>query len=91
MTESIDIRVRVITGASRNQYVGKDGDWIKFKLSSPPVKGKANKALIRMLSEMLELPRRDLKIIGGEKSNIKIIRISGLTHQEVESKLQKLG
>lgn len=48
-----------------------------MKLTAPPVEGKANKALIQLLSKTIGIPKSDIEIISGERSSEKILRISG--------------
>ena len=48
---------------------------IKIALVSPPQKGRANKELISFLSDELGIERKNIKIISGLASRIKIISI----------------
>ena len=84
-TESLytEIDVRVIPKSSRNEIVGEEGRTVKIKVTSPPVDGKANKAVIALLSKKLNVPKRNVEIVSGEKSRNKKIRIYGKTLSEV--------
>jgi uncharacterized protein len=55
------------------------GNAILVRLAAPPVEGAANDALIAFLSKALDLPRRNVTIVSGDKSRDKRIRIVGLT------------
>ena len=81
-TESIymEIDARVIPKSSRNEIIG--GDVFKIKVTSPPVDGKANKAVIDLLAKQLKVPKKDIQIISGEKSRNKKIRIYGISRPE---------
>lgn len=48
---------------------------IKLKVSTPPEDGKANTAVIALLSETLDLPKRRIRLISGETSRQKRIGI----------------
>jgi uncharacterized protein (TIGR00251 family) len=81
------INVRLIPRSSRNEIIGKENDGIKIKLTAPPVDGKANKALVKLLASELGVPKRDIEIVSGERSRKKSIRITGLSLEEVKGRL----
>ena len=83
-----DIRIRVLPRASRNQVVGIDGGVLKVKLTAPPLEGKANKALRQFLARKLGVPKKDIEIVSGERSRMKLIRIHGLSPEDVNVKLE---
>ena len=68
------IRVKVITKAGRNS-VTKFADGFKAHLTAPPVDGRANKALVKLLSEYFNLKRSQVTIISGKKSKDKLIKL----------------
>ena len=52
------------------------------------MEGKANKALKELLSRRLSLPKRDIEIISGERSRVKLIQILGINQDEVNRLLE---
>ena len=70
-------RVRVQPGASKNEIVGVQEDALKIRINAPPVKGKANKALIDFLAEKLGVKKSEVEIISGHTSKIKKIKVLG--------------
>jgi uncharacterized protein (TIGR00251 family) len=72
-TEIIKLIVR--PNASRNSIDGIYLDRIKIRISSPPEKGRANKELVKFISEKLGIPKKYIKIISGNSSNLKEIEI----------------
>lgn len=68
---------------------GRRGDAILIRLSAPPVDGAANDALIAFLSDVLDVPRRDITLIAGEKSRDKRVRIANLAISTVLDRLMK--
>jgi len=72
-TEIIKLLVR--PNSVKNNVDGLYKDRIKIRISSPPEKGKANKALIEFISEKTGIPKTYIKIISGEKSNFKEIAV----------------
>ena len=79
--------VRVIPRAPRTLIDGMRGGAILVRLAAPPVDGAANDALVGFLADALDLPRRSIRIISGEKSRDKAIAITGMDRSAVLAKL----
>lgn len=71
------IDVRVIPRAKRTEFGGERGGAFLVRLAAPPVEGAANDALIAFLAEALDLPRRNIRIIAGERSRTKRVAVAG--------------
>ncbi|OGG87040.1 hypothetical protein A3B87_02185 [Candidatus Kuenenbacteria bacterium RIFCSPHIGHO2_02_FULL_39_13] len=69
------IKVKVIPKAKVNKVIRKD-DQYRIHTAFPPDKGKANQAVIKLLSKELAIPKSKISIIKGKKSREKIIEIS---------------
>ncbi len=52
------------------------------KLAAAPVDGAANDALLALLSEVLHIPKRSIRIKSGERSRTKTVEIDGITVAE---------
>lgn len=74
-----EFNVRIIPRSSRNEISGREDSVYRIKVTSPPVDGKANKALITLLSKKINIPKKDIQIVSGEKSRNKRIRIYGVS------------
>ncbi len=83
--KQIIFTLRILPNSSKNEII-KSEDVIKVKITSPPVDGKANKALIEYLSKSFKIPKTSFKIIKGETSKDKTLMVS-VTDEE---KLQNL-
>jgi len=81
------LRIHVIPNAKIDSIVGEHGSAVKIKLRAAAVEGKANAALIRFLAEQMELPRHDIVLQRGHKSRDKLIRVDGLSQEEVRRRL----
>ena len=75
--DGVTFRIKVQPGAAKNEIVGVQGDALKVKINAPPVKGKANKALIDFLAKKLSVKKSEVEIICGHRSKIKKIKIVG--------------
>ena len=80
--------VRAVPRASKNEIQGIHGDALKVRLQAPPVEGKANQALIRFLSDALDIPRSQLSIASGETGRNKAVLITGISKEELVSLLK---
>lgn len=70
------LTIKVTPCASKNELIKiSDTNW-KVRLTSAPVDGKANQALIKFLAKNLGIAQSDIKIIKGLKSKNKIVRIA---------------
>ncbi len=69
------IQVKVITNAKKNEVIEQE-EKFKIYLTTAPVAGKANKALIRLLAEYFKVKKSYVQIIKGEKSKEKIVEIN---------------
>ena len=56
------VDVYVQPGAKVSQIIGKHGERLKIKISSPPVDGKANQAVIEFFAKLFNLAKRDVNI-----------------------------
>lgn len=77
------LRVHIVPNAKRDCIVGEHGGAIKIKLRAPAVDGKANTALLRFLAEEMKLPRHAIVLRSGQRSRDKLLRIDGLSEEEV--------
>jgi uncharacterized protein len=55
------------------------GDRLKVAVNAPPVDGKANEAVIRLIAATLEIPRSAVEIAHGQTGRRKTLRIRGVT------------
>ena len=67
------VRVRVISNARKNK-VKQEAQGLKVYLTAPPVEGKANRLLLKILAEYFSCRNSDLKIVRGEKLKDKLIQ-----------------
>ena len=88
--DGVIFRVKVQPGAAKNEIVGVQGDALKIKINAPPVKGKANRALIDFLAEKLGVKKSEIKIISGHRSKIKKIKVLG-EGAKIKEKIQNLA
>jgi uncharacterized protein (TIGR00251 family) len=82
------LAVRVIPRSKRT-VLEWDGEGLKAHLTAPPVDGAANEALIALLAERLEVPRRTIRIVRGGTSRYKTVEIPAITRETLEHKVER--
>ncbi len=68
------IKVKVIPNAKKEKVV-QDLEYIKVYVNQPPLEGRANKRLVELLAEYFKIDKKSIKIIQGERSRVKLIKI----------------
>jgi uncharacterized protein (TIGR00251 family) len=76
----VEIKVRVHTRSSKKEVVRKSLSEYEVYLHSLPKDNEANIELIELLSKHFNVSKSNVKIIKGEKSKYKVIRL--LTPEE---------
>ena len=74
MAEKI-YKVKIIPNSKINKIIEQTETFLKLKLTAPAKEGKANRALLDFLSEYFKIPKSQIKIIQGEKSREKKIKL----------------
>ena len=59
------LKVRVSPGASREAILGLHGDALKVSIREPPEKGKANRAVVRLLAGALNVRSNRVEVLRG--------------------------
>ena len=78
-----DIQVKLTPRSARNQVLGREREHYRLKVTAPPAEGRANRALILVLSEKLGIAKSAIEIISGKSARFKTVRIYGLTAEDV--------
>ncbi|MBI5106032.1 MAG: DUF167 domain-containing protein, partial [Solirubrobacterales bacterium] len=61
---------------------------VHARVTAPPVDGKANEALRRLLARSLGVPRSRVAVVRGQASRDKAVEVDGLA---AEDALRRLG
>jgi uncharacterized protein len=83
----VTFAIKVHPRAKKNAITGEVGDALKVALTAPPVDGKANEACIEFFAELLRVPRSSVTIAAGLSSRNKVIRVAGVSADEVRRRL----
>jgi uncharacterized protein (TIGR00251 family) len=81
------LSARIHPGARRNAVMGIHADALKISLTTPPIDGRANDALIAFLADALRLPKARITLRTGLTSRSKTLHIQGRSAAEVQATL----
>ena len=76
--DGIVLNIRVAPRASKTKVQGVLGNMLKIRLQAPPVDGKANAALLKLLSDTLGIAKSNITLLSGETGRTKRALIRGL-------------
>ena len=85
------VTVRLTPRADRDAIVGFEGDAadvLRVRVTAPPVDGRANAALVRVLAERLGVPPSAVRIVAGQGARTKVVAVDGLALAALRARLQ---
>lgn len=84
------LHIKVIPSSSKDCIAGWLEDTLKVKVKAPAEKGKANKAIIKVLEKTLDLPKGSIHITSGTTSSRKVIEIKCGNETVINKKLEDI-
>ena len=81
------VEVHLQPGARSNEIVALRDGVLYAKVTAPPRKGAANRALLELLAQTLSMPKNTLDLIRGHTSRSKVVAIDGLNQDELKERL----
>ena len=85
------IRVRLTPRAARDAIAGWQDGVLRVRVTAPPVEGRANAALERLLAGALGLPKTAVRVVGGAQSRDKTVAVEGIAQEEALRRLGEAG
>ena len=85
--KGLTFAVKVHPRARKNAITGVVGNALKLALTAPPVDGKANQAVIEFFAGLFQIPRASVTIASGATNRNKVVRIIGVTVEQVRRRL----
>jgi uncharacterized protein len=81
--KGLKVRIRLTPNASHNKIHAWQQDetgkfFLKVSVTTIPENGKANKAMIKLLSKTLKIAKSNIQIIAGETDRNKTLLITGI-------------
>jgi hypothetical protein len=81
------LSVKAVPKSSRDRVAGWMGDTLKVCVTAAPERGKANAAVVGVLSDALGVPRAAVRIVAGKTSPRKTVEVDGLDEAEARRRL----
>jgi uncharacterized protein len=78
VTARTEIRVRLRPRGGGDELIGFRDGILQARVSAPPVEGRANRALCRLIAKRLGVAPSKVSVVRGEKSRDKVVRVEGL-------------
>lgn len=72
------IAVRLQARARRDELVGFREDALLARVSAPPLEGRANRALCRLIARQVGVAPSRVTIVRGQRSRDKLVRVEGI-------------
>jgi len=75
--DELVLSLRVQPRASRNEVLEVRDGRLLIRTTAAPADGKANKAVIRLLADFLDIAPSRISLVRGQTQRNKIVRVSG--------------
>lgn len=83
----VEFEVRVIPRAGRSGLAGERDGRLLVRLAAPPVEGAANEALLALIAELFDCPKRSVRLVAGERARSKRVAVDGVSMADAERRL----
>jgi uncharacterized protein (TIGR00251 family) len=81
------LHVRVQPRAGKTEVVGFKDGVLHLHVTEAPEKGRANSAVIDLLSHALRIPKSAIRVVRGETARAKVLDIDSLSEADVKARL----
>lgn len=83
------IQVRLQPRGSRDELIGMRDGVLQVRVTAPPVDGKANKALCKLIAKRVGVAPSRVSVVRGEKSRDKLVRVEGVDSAALQEALDR--
>ena len=87
---STGLRIIVQPKAKKTGFIGLYDGMVKLAVTSPPVDGKANAAVVTFLAGFFKLKKAEVQIVSGTRSRRKVCILGNLKEAEVKNRLEPI-
>ena len=82
-----DLNVRLQPRSGKDEIVGERDGRIVIRVAAPPVDGRANDALTRLIARKAHIAPARVTIVRGHRARDKTIRVDGVDEQTLRAGL----
>jgi uncharacterized protein (TIGR00251 family) len=83
------LTVRVRARARGDELVGMVDGVLVARVSAPPVEGRANRSVCRLIARAVGVAPSKVTIVRGERSRDKLVGVEGMNRAELEAALRR--
>jgi len=81
------VAVKLQPRGRSDELLGFADDVLRARVSAPPVDGKANRALCRLIADRAGVPPSRVAVVRGAKSRDKLVEVQGLDAEALQGLL----
>ena len=85
--KSARIEVRLKPRGSGDELIGLRDGVLQAKVTAPPVDGRANRALCKLIAKRVGVAPSRVSVVRGEKSRDKVVQVDGMDEAELYAAL----
>jgi uncharacterized protein (TIGR00251 family) len=82
------VKVRLRPRGKGDELLGMEGGVLRARVSAPPLDGKANRALCRLIAKRIGIAPSRVSVVRGEKARDKVVRVKGFEPAALEKALE---
>lgn len=82
-----DLTIRLQPRAKRDEIAGERAGAILVRVTAPPVDGRANDALCRLVAKRAGVAPSRVSVVRGQTSRDKVVRVDGMDLASVRAAL----
>jgi uncharacterized protein len=86
--DGCEVVVRLQPRARANEIVGERDGALLVRVTAPPVAGRANDALCRLIAKRARVGVRRVSIVRGAAAREKVVRVEGVGAEELGKALK---
>lgn len=83
-----EVAVRLRPRGHRDELIRFEDGVLHARVTAPPVDGKANRALCKLVAKRLGVAPSRVSLVRGERSRRKLVRIEGIGQSAAEAALR---
>jgi uncharacterized protein (TIGR00251 family) len=85
--DGVLVAIRVKPRAPATKIAGERSGQLVVQVTAPPLDGKANDAVCRLLAKSLKIASGRVRVVAGERARDKLVRVDGMAAADVANML----
>jgi uncharacterized protein len=85
------IRVHLTPRARREAIDGWRDGILRVRVTAPPIEGRANEALVRLIAAALKIAPSRVRVVAGASARTKLVEVEGCSTTELQQAFGRAG